>query len=155
MAAILILAGDRGRARLFRLEEDVPELEEIRDMVNPALHMRERLMARDRQGRAFKGSRGGHVALGDEHKYKKQGAARFAREVAAVVQECCREQSYARIFMVADPEFTGLMRPRLAAKRLKTPLTGIPKNLTRHAVAEIRGCLPKDPWKRRAAWMGA
>lgn len=154
MGPILVLVGDRGRARLFRLEQDVPDLEEIRDMINPALHMPEHLMARDRQGRSFKGSRGGHVALGDEHKYKRLGAARFAREVAKAVQECCRAQPYARIYMIADPEFTGLMRPQLAAKRLKTPLTGIPKNLTRHAVSEIRGCLPRDPWKRRAPWMG-
>jgi protein required for attachment to host cells len=154
MGPILVLVGDRGRARLFRLEQDVPDLEEIRDMVNPALHVQERKLARDRQGRSFKASRGSHVALGDEHKYKHLGAARFAREVANAVQECCREQPYARIYMVADPEFTGLMRPQLAAKRLKTPLIGIPKNLTRHPVAEIRGHLPRDPWKRRATWMG-
>ncbi|HLW73933.1 MAG TPA: host attachment protein, partial [Gammaproteobacteria bacterium] len=115
MGPILVLVGDRGRARLFKLEQDIADLKEIRDMINPALHLQEHLMARDRQGRSFKGSRGGHVALGDEHKYKRQGAARFAREVANAVQECCREQPYSRIYMVADPEFTGLMRPQLAA----------------------------------------
>ncbi|MGE5624524.1 MAG: host attachment protein [Bacillota bacterium] len=147
---ILVLVGDRGRARLFELDHDEPQMAELEDLVNPGFRLHERELSGDRQGRVFNRIRRSRATLGEAHVHKRLGAERFARTVAGRVLSRCRAGAYARVFLVAEPEFMGLLRPQLEAGRLKAPLSRISKNLTRHPAAEIRGHLPQDPWKRRA-----
>lgn len=148
MDAVLIVVGDRGRARLFSLERREKRPQEIADLLNPVLRLRERTLSRDRQGRGFSRVHGSRVAFGEAHPHKRLSAKRFARQVAEAVQECTRQRDYLRIILMADPEFTGLLRPQLATKRLRVPVTGVSKHLTRHAVTDIRAHLPKPLWKQ-------
>lgn len=145
---VLLVVGDRGRARLFSLERGATELREIVDLYNPALRLHERVLSRDRQGRGMSRVRGSRVALGEAHRHKRLNAARFAREVADAVQASTRRHTYTRIYLMADSEFTGLLRPQLVAKRLGVPISSILKHLTRHETADIRAHLPSRPWRR-------
>ncbi len=152
---LLLVVGDRGRARLFSLERGAADLREIADLYNPALRLHERALSRDRQGRGMSRVRGSRAAFGEAHRHKRVNAARFARQVADAVQECTRHQSYARIYLMADPEFTGLLRPQLAARRLGSPVSSILKHLTRHAAADIRAHLPARLWRSALSGLGA
>lgn len=155
MPAILIVAGDRGRARLFSLERDMDEMRELSDLVNPAVHLHERLLSGDRQGRGFSRTHGSRVALGKSHPHKRLSSMRFAREVAEAVHNCCARRTYLHIYLLADPEFIGLLRPQLAAKELTGDLRVIPKNVTRSDSVTIRGYLPEHPWKPSPSGAGA
>jgi len=147
MTEILIIAGDRGRVRLFSLAKGEEQMRELSDMVNPTLRVHERELSGDRQGRGISRQRGSHTALGEPHPHKRVSSMRFARQVAEAVQALYTQRDYLRIFLLADPEFVGLMRPQLAAKNLSSALQVIPKSVTRSAPAEIRAQLPEHPWR--------
>lgn len=151
---MLLVVGDRGRARLFSLDRGDERPREIADLYNPALRLHENILSRDRQGRGMSRVRGSRAALGEAHRHKRLNAARFAREVAGVVQECTRRQRYLRIFLMADPEFTGLLRPQLTARRLGVPVSYILKHLTRHTAVDIRTHLPDRLWRRVQSGLG-
>lgn len=148
MPAILITVGDRGRARLFSLDRDSDEMQELADMVNPAVHLHERQLSGDRQGRGFSRIHGSRVALGNAHPHKRLSSMRFARQVAEAIKASCQRQQYQRIYLLAEPEFIGLLRPQLAAKELTGDLQVISKNVTGRDNATIRSHLPTNIWKR-------
>lgn len=155
MPALLIVAGDRGRARIFSLERETDEMLELADLVNPAVHLHERELSRDRQGRGLSRTHGSRVALGRSHPHKRLSSMRFARQVAEAIEAHCRQQRYLHIYLLADPEFVGLLRPQLAAKELTTDLQVILKNITRSDHATIRSHLPEHPWKPALSSAGA
>jgi protein required for attachment to host cells len=140
---------------LFSIEKDTDSLTEIDDLVNPSLRLHENVMSGERQGRMFNRGRNSRVALGEAHVHKRLSAERFARRVVVAIQGCCDKRSYECIFLAADPEFTGLLRPQLTTRHLQPPVREIPKNLTRQSLAGIRSHLPKNPWKRSAHGAGA
>src|SRR5579863_4145655 len=138
MPMLLIVAGDRGRARIFSLEHETDEMLELADLVNPAVHLHERLLSGDRQGRGFSRTHGSRVALGKSHPHKRLSSMRFARQVAEALHGYCAQRKYLRIYLLADPEFVGLLRPQLAAKGLTGDLQVILKNITRSDTVTIR-----------------
>jgi protein required for attachment to host cells len=144
MDAALIVIGDRGRTRLFGLEKRKEPMQELGDLVNPEVRMHERELSGDRQGRGMSRNHGSRAALGENHPHKRLSAERFARQVADAVQGCCAQHRYRNIILIAAPEFLGLLRPCLAGKHLAPPLIDIPKDLTRHAVEDIRDHLPEN-----------
>lgn len=148
MPAILIMAGDRGRARIFSLDRDTDEMQELSDLINPALRLHERLLSGDRQGRGMSRFHSSRVALGKSGSHRRLSSMRFARQVAEAINGFCGQRQYSQMYLLAEPEFVGLLRPRLAALRLAPDLHVIPKNVTRSNVATIRGHLPEHPWKR-------
>jgi len=155
MPAILIVAGDRGRARLFSLERDTDEMRELGDLVNPTVHLHERLLSGDRQGRGFSRTHGSRVTLGKSHPHKRLSSIKFAREVAEAMHGYCAQHKYLHIYLLADPEFIGLLRPQLAAKELTGDLRVIAKNVTRSDPATIRSYLPEHLWKTALSGAGA
>ncbi len=140
---VLVVVGDRGRARLFDVEPGEPRLEELEDMVNAGYRLRERELVSDKPGRGMSRAHGSRASLGDDYRQRRHQAELFAKRVAARVQARARQRDYGRIYLVANPEFIGLLRPCLAAQRLKAPLTGIRKDLTRRNAEAIRRHLPK------------
>lgn len=148
MPAILIMAGDRGRARIFSLDRDSDEMQELGDLINPALRLHERLLSGDRQGRGMSRFHSSRVALGKAGSHRRLSAMRFARQVAEAMNGFCGQRRYSHIYLLAEPEFVGLLRPRLAALRLTTHLHVVPKNVTRSDAATIRSHLPEHPWRQ-------
>ena len=148
MSEILIIAGDRGRARILSLDHDTDEMRELADMVNPTVHLHERQLSGDRQGRGFNRFRASRVALGNAHPHKRLSSMRFARQVAEAVEGRCKQRRYLHIYLLADPEFIGLLRPQLAAKDFTGDLQVISKNVTGRDTATIRGYLPAHLWRR-------
>lgn len=148
MPMLLIVAGDRGKARIFSLERETDEMRELADLVNSDLRLHERELLGDRQGRGLSRFHTSRVALGKSHPHKHLSSMRFARQVAEAAHTLYTKRGCLRIFLLADPEFVGLMRPQLAAQRLADKLHVIPKNVTRSDTATIRSYLPEHPWRQ-------
>lgn len=140
---VLVVVGDKARARIFDTATEDQSLREIEDLFNPLLGHHERDTGADRPGRGVNGS-GRRSALGDDYEKRRIRAARFAATVAEHVREHIRLQRYARVFVVAGPEFTGLLSPRLVSRSAQPPVTRVIKDLTRHSVADIRRHLPQQ-----------
>ena len=140
---VLIVVGDKGRARIFDTATEDRTLREIEDLFNPDLGHHERDIVSDRPGRGMSNSRGRRTALGDDYSKRRVQTARFAETVAERVQEHTRIQKYSRLFLVAGPEFSGLLRPCLASRSSQPPVTSVVKDLTRHSIKDIREHLPE------------
>jgi protein required for attachment to host cells len=139
---VLIVVSDKARARIFDTATEDQSLREIEDLLNPELGHHERDISSDRPGRSVNGG-GRHTALGEDYGKRRVRAARFAETVAERVCEHVRQQKYARLFLVAGPEFTGLLRPCLDSRSEQPPMTSLVKDLTRHSVEDIRKHLPE------------
>lgn len=139
---VLIVVGDKARTRLFDNATADASLQEVDDLFNPDLRHHERDLGSDRPGRSVNGG-GRHTALGADYAKRRIRAARFAEAVAERVHGQLRVQKYARIFVVAGPEFTGLLGPCLVSRSAQPPVTRVIKDLTRHSVEDIRKHLPQ------------
>ena len=141
---VLIMVGDKARARIFDTATEDSSLREIEDLFNVGLGHHERDTGTDRPGRAVNGAAGRRrTALGEDYGRRRILAARFAAAVAERLRERTRLQKYARVFVVAGPEFSGLLRPCLASHKEQPPVTRVIKDLTRHSVEDIRKHLPQ------------
>jgi len=141
--AVLIVVGDKARARIFDTATEDSSMREIEDMINVDLGHHEKDLAADRPGRGMSSARGRRTALGEDYSRRRVETSRFAEAVAARVHEHAQAQKYARLFLVAGPEFTGLLRPCLSSKSAQPPVTSVVKDLTRHSIEDIRKHLPQ------------
>lgn len=139
---VLIVVGDKARARIFDTDTEDRSLREIDDLVNPSYRHHERETGDDRPGRGVNGA-GRRTALGQDYTKRRILAARFAEKVADRVGECVKGQRYARIYLVAGPTFLGLLRPCLTSRGKQPPIAKVVKELTRHSVEDIRKHLPE------------
>ena len=141
---VLIMVGDKARARIFDTATEDSSLREIEDLFNVGLGHHERDTGDDRPGRRVNGAAGARrTALGEDYGRRRILAARFAEAVAERLLERSRLQEYARVFVVAGPEFSGLLRPCLVSRRAQPPVTSVVKDLTRHSIEDIRKHLPQ------------
>ncbi|MDE2236054.1 MAG: host attachment protein [Gammaproteobacteria bacterium] len=145
---MLVVAADRGRARLFSIAPGQERLQEIQDFLNADARLRARNLASDRQGRGLNRTRASRAALGNAS-LQDESASRFAHEVSGVIAGKLLRKTNTRLFVIADPQFLGLLRGELRARKLRAPVRYIAKNLTRSSSARIRGYLPKRLWPRR------
>ncbi len=145
---ILVVAADRGRARVFSIAHNQEQLQEFNDLVNADARRPAHTLASDRQGRSLNRERGSRAALGRDN-LQDESARRFAHDIGATIADKWRKQALDRLFIIADPEFLGMLRMELRNRRLTVPVRYIAKNLTRASSQRIRSCLPKRLWPRR------
>jgi protein required for attachment to host cells len=145
---LLVVAADRGHARVFSNAHNQKELVELMDVVNADARLPAHRLASDRQGRALNRERGSRAALGREN-LQDDSTRRFAHDVCAMIAAIRRSQSIDCLFIIADPEFLGMLRMELHARQLATPVRFIAKNVARTSSERIRSYLPKRLWPRR------
>ncbi|HVC38270.1 MAG TPA: host attachment protein [Gammaproteobacteria bacterium] len=145
---ILVVAADRGYARVFSIAHNQDQLQELNDLVNADARRPAHMLASDRQGRALNRERGSRAAMGREY-LQSDSARRFAHDVGTMIAGRLRRQRAKRLFLIADPEFLGMLRRKLRARQLAVPVRSIAKNVTRTSREHIRGYLPKRLWPRR------
>lgn len=145
---ILVLAADRGHARLFSIAHNQEELQELSDLVNADARRPANSLVSDRQGRGLNRERGSRAALGREN-LQNDSAHQFAHRVATLIASKLARSSIERLFIIADPEFLGMLRIELRAHKLAVPVRCITKNVTRTSSQRIRSYLPKRLWPRR------
>ncbi len=145
---ILVIAADRGHARLFSIARNQEQLQELSDLVNANARMPAHSLVTDRQGRTLSRQHGSRAALGREN-LQAESARRFAHDVGAMLANRLHAQRAGRLFIIADPEFLGMLRIELRARQLAVPMRSIAKNVTCTSTARIRSYLPKRLWPRR------
>ncbi len=145
---ILVVAADRGRARLFSIAAGQEKLQELDDLVNANARMAAHKLASDRQGRILIRARASRAAVG-RASLKDENARRFAHDVSMKNSAILRRKSAGRMFVFADAQFLGMLRAELRTRNLHVPVRYIGKNLTRASNSRIRSYMPKRVWPRR------
>ena len=135
----VVVAADSARARVFRADSPTAPLREVAALVNPAARMHEHDLVEDSAGRrgtrptqAKRSKFGGETA-------KRHRAEEFAAEVCATARRRVRG---ARLYLVAEPEFLGLLRKRMDRALARHVAGSIAKSVTAQPVGRIRAALP-------------
>lgn len=140
--AALVVAADSARARLFHADTPDAPLREIDALLNPDSRLHEHDLVEDTAGRrgtrptqAKRSAFGGQTA-------KRHRAETFALEVCEHVARDLRQTRARRIYLVAEPEFLGLLRQRMPAALKRRVAGAVAKSVTGKPAGRIRATLP-------------
>lgn len=141
--ASLVVAADSARARLFASVTPDAPLREFDDLANPEARLHEGDLVADATGRNGRGLReGGHSALGGDS-MKRHRAEDFAGAVSDKVLSALRESRAERVYVLAEPEFLGLLRKRFDAQVRNKVAGEVAKSLAGESAERIRAALPE------------
>ena len=130
----LIVAADASRARLLLAATGTAEVNELDDLNNPQAHLHEGDLIDDSPGRRNAAQAGASM--------KRHRIEEFAALVCRRVEKCLEENCAKRVYIIAEPEFLGLLR-RQARPRLARSFAGeVAKSMTSASATEIRAALP-------------
>lgn len=121
MDAIWIVSANAGRARFFSQVNPSSALVEISDMVNAAARLRTAETETDELGQrsAAKSRHNGTAAQPSGYEPNQSPAQHqteiFARNVADFLRKAQSEQRYRQLYIMAAPEFLGVLRRLLDA----------------------------------------
>jgi len=142
MSSIWVVVADASRARFFSAEVPADPLQETQTLTHPASRLHEGDLVAERQGRDRNGASGGHEG-GHEQEAKEEEANRFAIEVCGTLEAARVANRFYKLYVIASPNFLGLLRKHYSAPLKKEVTEEIAKNLTIHTPAEIRKALPE------------
>lgn len=131
-----IVVADAGRARV--LEMQGKSLEEIEDFVNPAERNDNADLRTDSHGRFYgKGEREeGHTAEPSVQP-KEHEAELFADLIAQYLNDARNQNKYAKLQLIAAPEFLGLMRTKLDENVRSLVESELSKDLSKASLPQI------------------
>ena len=155
MTATCIVSANAGRARIFLQSRSSDALQEINDMVSPEARQREGEMETDDLGqRAASKSRHSVGQPTQPSGYQpnqtpaQHAAELFARDVARFLVEAHDQGRFARLCLVASPEFLGVLRREVAPKLQSAVSLEIDKDYTHDTPAVLLDRLKRQGLQR-------
>jgi protein required for attachment to host cells len=151
MMRVRIVIADESEARFYDTERRDAPLEPAGRIMDPNAHLHDRDFKSDRPGRVYDRApsgrrRGavGHHSTGSERTPRKQEALRFARRIAAELEQARRTARFDRIVLAAGPPFLGVLR-QVLTKALQSRIAAeIPKDLIHTAESDLLTYLPRE-----------
>lgn len=141
--AALVIAADSVRARLFHAGTPDAPLREIEALVNPEARLHEHDLVEDSAGRrGTRSTQAKRSAFGGETA-KRHRAEEFAAAVCERAAHDLRETHARRLYLVAEPEFLGLLRQRMPAALKRRVAGSVAKSVTGKPAGRIRATLPE------------
>jgi len=138
----VVVAADSARARVFRAGNPDAPLEEVDALVNPQARLHEHDIVEDSAGRrGTRPTQAKRSALGGETA-KRHRAEEFAAAVCEHATQQLRETRAQRLYLVAEPEFLGLLRRTLDRSVLRRVAGAVAKSVTSKQAGRIRATLP-------------
>lgn len=151
--ASLVVVADSVRARFFAAPSPTAPLEEVDSLLNPESRLHEGDIVESGHGRRAESGRLGSSMSGPTiakrsmfggQTAKRHRTEEFAARVCDRAADAVRERSAERVYIIAEPEFLGILRKRMD-KPLQRRVAGeLPKVLTSRAPEEIRAVLPRN-----------
>ncbi|MFD1215704.1 MULTISPECIES: host attachment protein [Microbulbifer] len=142
MSKAWVLVANHTHARLFEGEKRAKTLHEIESMVYPEGRMKGRDLITDAPGRSFDSSGEGRHAMSPSTGLRKQGAQKFARDIAHALEKGRVEGRYDKLYIVAEPSMAGTLRMSMSSPTLATIAGESRKNLVTCDSEKIRAELP-------------
>lgn len=149
-ATTWVVAADGSRARVFEIVEPERHLREIESFDHPRGRAHNRDLKSDAQGRYFSQGGGprGHSATRQitpvQHEIEL-----FAKALARRLDKALSQRRYDELFLIAPPEFLGLLRENLGKETRKATAEEINKDLSRLETRDIERHL--KPYRRRSS----
>lgn len=140
--ATWVVAADAGRARIFQAGNEEAELTELTDLLNADARLQDHDALSDRRGEVTQGAAGIGHAFEPRHTHHEHVAVAFAQTVAQRLNAAVAAGEVARLYLIAEPSFLGLLRQRLDKPALAAVVQEQASDLTRRPPGDIRKALP-------------
>ncbi|MBY6190320.1 host attachment protein [Microbulbifer agarilyticus] len=141
MSKAWVLVANHTHARLFEAEKRAGTLNEIETLVYPEGRMKGHELLSDAPGRTFDSRGDGRHAM-EGPNVRKQGAKRFAKDIAHTLEKGRQQGRFDRLYIVAEPSMAGNLRLSMSSPCLASIAGEARKNLTKSDTEEIRAQLP-------------
>ena len=142
MADIWILTANGSQATIFEAQSPTSPLVEVATLENPEARAKQMDLASDRPGRTFDSVGGQRHAKAAPTEPKTQAQIRFAKAVAARLEQGRVDNAFGRLVLVAAPAFLGLLRPNFGAPLAARVSLEVDKDYTALKADELRARLP-------------
>lgn len=144
MPTTWVIVAESHQARIFSLEHPSAKLHELEDLTRPAARLKNQELRSDSHGRSFDSGGFGRHAMSTETSPKKHEAIMFAKQITDRLEGGHSNGEFAKLIIVAAPEFLGLLRKKLHPSLQTLVVTEIDKNLGRADPATIKKHLPRQ-----------
>jgi protein required for attachment to host cells len=131
-----ILVADSGRARIFEMHAD-NAMNELEDFTNALGRFQNRELRTDNEGRFFGQYARGNTSEPDVSPEKHE-ATLFAKTISEFLTDSCNPPRYAKLVVVAESQFLGLLRNKMHDQVRKLVVAELPKDLSKASVEDIR-----------------
>jgi protein required for attachment to host cells len=132
-----IVVGHRAGARIFE-HRRAHELDLVSELDHAAGRLKNQAINSDRPGRAFDRKSPGRHAVGGAETPHEHSAEAFARELAHELNAARTENRFARLVLVAEPRFLGLLRAELDHVTASLVVGDLSKDLAKADSGEVR-----------------
>lgn len=122
-----ILVAHRSGARLY--EKQDKKLTLVQEIEHPEGKLKNQDINTDRPGRSFDRKGAGRHAMSSEQEATEREAIRFARQLAAILEDGRLHHRYAKLVLVAEPRFLGELRAALTPETDSTIRATLGKDL--------------------------
>jgi protein required for attachment to host cells len=144
-----IMAADSSRGRVFEIVEPERELREIEDFSNPQGRANNRELVSDADGRfSAKHVGPGADSSGQRTTPVEHETELFSKTLARYLEKARSQRRYSKLYLIAPPEFLGLMRQNLSKEVRKVTADEINKDLSWFDTRDIARYV--QPRRRRA-----
>lgn len=137
MANTWIVAADSARARIFSVEPDSGEWNEIMDLVHEQSREHEVEINTDGPGTAFDSVGPGRHSMSRKEGPKEHEARKLSIQIADVIDTGRTKNSFEQLVVAAPPAFLGELRKSLNDASAKMIVKEIGKNLAKLKADEI------------------
>lgn len=140
---VVVAVADSARARLFEAPAPAAPLREVEDLQNAQARLHEGDLVADRAGRMKnRPFQAAHSAFGGDTA-RRHRAEDFAAIACSSIGRILRRSGARRLYLVADPEFLGLLRQRMEPSLRHRVAGEVVKSLAGEPAERIRAVLPR------------
>jgi len=137
---IRVAVCDSARARYFLADKPAGELREMEGQTHQQSRQKPGEINTDHNGHGFNHSGGFTLGNSDPAKHEAQV---FAREVAGQLNRAALDREIDKLYLLAPPEFLGLLRPELHSATQAVLAGSEAVNVVKEEVGRIRRHLPE------------
>jgi len=131
------MIADRSGARLFERSGRGTGLKLVKDIPHPQGRLKNQDIDADKPGRSFDRFGYGRHAMSPEHEPTEHIAERFAKELAELLYDGGVKRQYAKLVLVAEPGFLGVLRAKLSPQIAGKVTASLDKDLTQVPEREL------------------
>ncbi len=139
----LVVVADSVRAQMFESDGTPKSLHEVTTLLNPEGRMRERDIVSDTAGRRRNRPTHGTFSAFGGASAKDHRIEEFAGRVCKALSQVVAEHPYRRLYIVAEPQFLGLLRRRMDDQVQRQVAVEVPKAMTGQPLDDVRELLPQ------------
>jgi len=138
MDTIWVLVADKSSAKLYTGRSRVGELTLEKCWEHAASRSHEQELTSDLPGRAFDSTGANRHAMEQPVDPKDHEAIIFAQELSSEMEKGRVENLFSRLYLMAAPQFLGMLRKQLSTEVQKMVAGEVDKNLTQESEERIR-----------------